>query len=174
MQQILITACLSIMLLSCTQHDTKQKETEPEIKEMDTTKESALAKTPAVVSLKTNGVDSAAALEMPLVVTPLAEAGDIGHVTFTQKTKTVFYYDAKLKKGKIKLNGIEYAIKLQYQNGTYKLTGDNVTITAANGKFEEMESDCSYGKFLFVTITLGTQTLKLDNVGVQDCSSMVE
>jgi hypothetical protein len=58
--------------------------------------------------------------------------------------------------------------------GSYKLTGSNVNITTTKGKWEEMESDCSYGKSLDVTIKMGTQVLKLSNVEVQDCSSMVE
>jgi hypothetical protein len=51
---------------------------------------------------------------------------------------------------------------------------DNVTISALNGKFEEMVSDCAYGKFADVTITQGTLKLQLHNVSVQDCAGMIE
>jgi len=59
-------------------------------------------------------------------------------------------------------------------NDGYKLYADNVTISALNGKYEDMVSDCAYGKFADVTITQGTLKLQLHNVRVQDCAGMIE
>ena len=107
-----------------------------------------------------------------LRLTPLNISGEIGHVTFSQKGKTIFYYDAQTKRGKIILNGSEYILtKIE---GSYKLSGNNVNITTTKGKWKEMESDCAYGKALVVTIKMGSQALQLNNVEVQDCQSMVE
>jgi len=152
------------VLFSCSQKNTKQTgSTETETAVKDTT-----------VPAKTERPDSTAGAPTDLVLKPLAVSGDIGFVTFTQKDKTVFYYDAKLKKGKISLNGVDHTLKLEFADKAYKLTGDGILITATEGKFDEMTSDCAYGKFKLVTVTMGSQVLKLNDVAVQDCSSMIE
>lgn len=150
-------------LLSCGQNETKQKEIE--LKEKDSTKTTVTVDT---IKTKPNQETTT----QPLILTPLEVFGDIGYVTFSQKGKTVFYYDAKSKRGKIILNGSEYI--LTKIDGSYTLSGNNVYITTTKGKWEEMESDCAYGKSLVVTIKMGTQVLQLSNVEVQDCQSMVE
>jgi len=164
-------------LLSCGQNDTKEKELELKEKELAlkekelNLREKGSIKTIAKVDTAKTNINQEATLQ-PLVLTPLKIDGDIGQVTFSQKGKTVFYFDAKSKKGKINLNGVEYI--LIKMDGSYKLSGNNVNITTTKGKWAEMESDCGYGKSLVVTIKMGTQVLKLNNVEVQDCSGMVE
>ncbi len=104
----------------------------------------------------------------PLILTPLNDSSDIGVITFSQNDETIFYYDAKSKRGKIILNGIEYI--LSEIEGSYKLSGDNVNITTTQGEWEDTESeDCGYKKSLVVTIKMGTQVLELNNVEVQHC-----
>lgn len=152
-----------ITLFSCSQHDTNQKELSITEKATDTT-------TATVDTVKANL--SEATTTQPLVLTPLQTSGDIGYVTFTQDGKTVFYYDAKSKQGKIILNGSEHT--LTKIDGSYTLSGANVSITTTKGKWAPMESDCAYGKSLVATIKMGTQTLQLNNVEVQDCQGMVE
>jgi hypothetical protein len=176
MRYLIFLVVLTTMF-SCGQNDTKQKELELKDREL-ALKEKELnlsekdsAKTTATIDTGKNNFKQEATSTL-LVLTPLNIDGNIGYVTFSQNNKTVFYFDAASKKGKIKLNGVEYIlIKME---GSYKLTGSNVNITTTKGKWEEMESDCSYGKSLDVTIKMGTQVLKLSNVEVQDCSSMVE
>jgi hypothetical protein len=106
-----------------------------------------------------------------LQITPLDIEGDLGQVTFTQKEKTIFYYDVSSKKGKVTLNGTEYTLdKYSFNSGSYKLSGKDVEIIAPNAKYKAPEGgDCSYGKFNEVTITSGANLLKLKDVEVQDC-----
>ena len=164
-------------LLSCGQNDTKQKELELKEKELALKEKELNLREKDTVKTNTT-VDTAKknlnqeVTSQPLVLTPLKIDGDIGHVTFSQNNKTVFYFDAKSKKGKINLNGADYI--LTKMEGSYKLSGNNVNITTTHGKWEAMESDCRYGKSLVVTIKMGTQVLQLKNVEVQDCSGMVE
>ena len=172
---ILIVTILT--LFSCSQSDTKQKELDLKEKELALKeKELNLREKDSVKPLaKVDTVKTKINQEstsQSLILTPLNISGDIGHVTFSQKGKTIFYFDAKSKKGKIKLNGNEYI--LNKMEGSYKFLGDKVSISTTHGKWEEMESDCGYGKLLVVTVKMGTQVLKLNNVEVQDCSSMIE
>ena len=170
-----ISLVVITIFLSCGQNGTKQNE--PEVKELSlkekelNRKEKDAVKTMATADTSKNNFNQEATSQ-PLVLTPLKIDGNIGYVTFSQNNKTVFYFDAASKKGKINLNGVEYI--LTKMEGSYKLTGGNVNITTTKGKWEEMESDCGYGKSLVVTINMGTRILKLNNVEVQDCSGMVE
>lgn len=157
-----ILSLATAMLFSCTHGDTKQNVSE--IKKADT---SSTEKQDTV-----NNSMAVQTTDQPLVLTPLDTEGDMGWVTFTQKGKTIFYYDAKTKTGKINLNGVDHVLtKLE---GSYKISGKDLSITTTKGKWAEMVSDCAYGKSLVVTIKMGAQELKLDNVEVQDCSGMVE
>ena len=165
MKHIFILTLATLLITSCNQNDTKQKEVDLNLKQKDSVRTTAKVDT---VNTKLSQDTTTQAL----ILTPLKISGDIGYVTFSQKGKTVFYYDAKSKKGKIILNGSEHV--LNKIEGSYKLSGDNVNITTTKGKWEEMKSDCAYGKSLNVTIKMGNQVLQLNNVEVQDCQSMVE
>lgn len=178
----------SFIVISCGQNNNKQKELELRereiaikekelgIKENDTSKQKLHADTLKINLSNSKQNDSISNSVKPLMVNPLSVSGDMGQITFSQNDKTIFYFDAKTKKGKIRLNGIEYVInKLQYDDeGGYKFYGSAVNITTTKGNWAEMESDCGYGTSLVVTINMGSQVLKLNNVEVQDCSSMVE
>jgi hypothetical protein len=99
--------------------------------------------------------------------------GDLGQITFSQKEKTIFYYDQKTKKGKVVLNNIEYTINkfsFDSKSNSYQLSGDKVNIDASNCKYKKQNGeDCSYGTFANVSIMQGTSVLLLQNVAVQDC-----
>ena len=171
---------ISSFLYCCNSNTTKEKEKEIELKPKELVlkekelnlrgKDSAKTSTNLVDTIKTKLSQKTPTQQLRL--TPLNISGEIGHVTFSQKGKTIFYYDAQTKRGKIILNGSEYILtKIE---GSYKLSGNNVNITTTKGKWKEMESDCAYGKALVVTIKMGSQALQLNNVEVQDCQSMVE
>ena len=162
---------LSILILvSCSQNNTTQDDST--LKVIDTERTPVFLDTQIVEDFETKKID----LETnnPLKISPLNMSNDIGHITFSQKDKTIFMYDANTKKGKVILNGKSYVLNMQNMNEGYKLYVDNVTISALNGKFEEMVSDCAYGKFADVTITQGTLKLQLHNVSVQDCAGIIE
>jgi hypothetical protein len=146
---------LSILILvSCSQNNTTQDDST--LKVIDTERTPVFLDTQIVEDFETKKID----LETnnPLKISPL----------------NMSMYDANTKKGKVILNGKSYVLNMQNMNEGYKLYVDNVTISALNGKFEEMVSDCAYGKFADVTITQGTLKLQLHNVSVQDCAGMIE
>lgn len=157
---------ISLLLISCTQNDKKQKESEQKAEIVEKQKDAE----PTVINSDTiAAVDKVTAL----AISPLDIEGDMNQVTFSQQEKTLFYYNLKSKKGKIKLNGNEYILTKYAVNstsGSYILTGDKVSIVAPNCKYAASEGgDCNYGKFAVVTITLGAGNLKLNKVDVQDC-----
>jgi len=169
---ILIT---SLLVISCGQNDTTQKE--PALKEREISlkeKEFALQQkdSSTTPNVKTDPATQVSATTA-LTVSPLNIDGDLGQVTFSQKEQTIFYYNLKSKKGKIRLNGVDYILNKYAFNssaGSYTLSGEQVTIVAPNCKFKESKGgDCGYGKFAVVTIKLGTDILILNKVEVQDC-----
>ncbi len=108
-----------------------------------------------------------------LLVTPLAESGDLGRVTFTKGEKTYFYFDRKLKKGKIVFKNVEYVLEKETfasEKDSYVFSGTQITVEVPEVKFEENTgSDCFYGKCPVVTIKSSTESTQLKNLSVQDC-----
>jgi len=163
---------ISLLVLSCSQNDTKQKELELKERELVLKEKEFELKQKDSATLKDLKTDTVTQINA-ITVSPLNTDGDLGQVTFSQKEKTIFYYNLRSKKGKIKLNGVDYILNKYAFNstsGSYTLSGDKVNIIAPNCKYAESEGgDCGYGKFDVVTITLGTDILKLNKVEVQDC-----
>lgn len=155
---------------SCSQNNNTPKETELREERQKISGKDSIGTTVNADTVKTKPVQDTIA--QPLILSPLKVDGNIGQVTFSRKGKTVFYYDATTKKGKINLNGVDHI--LTKMEGGYILSGNNVSISTTKGKWEDMVSDCAYGKSLVVTIKMGSQVLELNDVEVQDCSSMVE
>ena len=106
-----------------------------------------------------------------LSVDILSVEGQPGRVTFSQKGKTIFYYDEQTSKGMIKINGTEYPTNAyKFHTDSYTITGDGIKITAPKCKYKKNNGeDCMYGKFSAVTVQLAEQTLTLKGVEVQDC-----
>jgi hypothetical protein len=178
MRHIIFILTISFFIMSCGQNDTKQKELELKEREL-ALKEKELALKQDTANSKnptqaiTDTIQKNIAATPSLTVSPLNISGDLGQVTFSQKSKTIFYYNFGSKKGKIKLNGTEYILDKYSENyGSFKLSGAQVSINAPNCKYGKEEGgDCFYGKFSLVTITLGTDILKLNKVEVQNCPS---
>ena len=162
--------------MSCGQNDTKQKELELKerelaLKEKELTLKQDSANAKKTTQAITDTIQKNTTTITSLTVSPLNISGDLGQVTFSQKSKTIFYYNFGSKKGKIKLNGTEYILDKYSENyGSFKLSGGQVSINAPNCKYNDEEGgDCFYGKFSVVTITLGSDVLKLNKVEVQNC-----
>lgn len=167
MRITLLTLAIAALFFACGQSDSDKKETSPN--------EKTPGQGDSVAVLKADSFppkpDSIAA-QFALTVNPLEASGDLGQITFTKNDKTVFYFRTQTKKGIIRINGVDHTLN-QYSydanTNSYTLSGGTVKISAMNGKFGEMESDCSYGKFAVVTITMGNASVKLNKVEVQDC-----
>lgn len=105
-----------------------------------------------------------------LNVETIAEGADIGKVIFTQNGQPLISFNNDAQTGKIKINGkIHTLSKLAFTDNNYLLSGGDVTVTAADGEFAEMVSDCRYGDFPTVTVKLGDKETVLNNIKVQDC-----
>jgi hypothetical protein len=111
------------------------------------------------------------AVTTALTIAPLDNSGDLGQVTFSQREKTLFYYNSKTKKGEINLNGKKYELSgYSFNKDSYTLSGNGVTVNAPNCKYKENKGeDCGYGTIPEVEIKLGTSVLLLQKVDVQDC-----
>lgn len=164
MRHIFIIA-ISLLAISCGNHDKKQEE-------VIAKKQDSIPPTPVNKSDNMQ-VDNATVPKTSLLLTPQNISGNLGQVTFSQNDKTVFFYNLKTKKGTVVLNGAPQTLdKFAFDSKTlsYNLSGGTVTINAPNGKFKENKGeDCNYAKFSTVIISMGADTLKVNNVDVQDC-----
>ena len=135
-----------------------------------------------VITTDTQKIDAASSVldttfneGLTLEISPMAVDGNLGQVTFSQKGKTMFYFDYSAKKGEIILNGkkcvLNYCTFFPKDN-SYSLMSDNVGIVTTGCKFKENEgTDCFYGKIKDVMITMDNAILELHDVDVQDCPS---
>lgn len=118
-------------------------------------------------------VDSATIIpsdNQSLKVNPLNESADLGKVIFTQDDQVVIAFNTRSQTGKIMINDKEYALnKLIFTENNYEISGSGIKISAEEGNFREMVTDCVYGNFPQVKITLNQQEISLENVNVQDC-----
>jgi len=109
-----------------------------------------------------------------LTVKPLDVAGNQGQITFTINDKTVFYFDYKTQSGSIEVNSKVYKLsKINSKNDTvssYTINGDGISIAIPKCVFKENEgTDCFYGTAEKATITVGSESMTLNNITVQDC-----
>jgi hypothetical protein len=157
---LFLATTIVFMTISCGQNNSSQKEA----------KNDSLVKTPVAIATT---IDTASK-EKPiteLIITPQKKEGTLGQVTFSQNGKTLFYFVNKSKKGKIVINGTEYILKkLSFNNGTYKISGDQVTISSSKCKYNTSEGgDCAYGIFSTISLTLNGISTTINNVELQDC-----
>lgn len=160
MRQFSLIMLAGLLAVSCGSKDTKDKPAAPAdpapVNSNDNTKQDNSGIPKTVLSLGTQDV-----------------AGDLGQITFTQNEKTVFFYNLKDKKGTVVLNGVPQTLdKYAFDSETrsYTLSGGTVSINAPAGKFKVNKGeDCNYGTFDAITVTMGKDTLTLNNVAVQDC-----
>lgn len=162
MKVIFLTALVPLTLLSCQKEEKINDATE--ITQKQTTTTGTTTTTPITAEVKR------AEATATLSVEPLDEAADLGKAIFSQNDKVMISFNSVSQKGKIKINGKEYALtKLTFSDNNYEISGNGITITANNGNFQEMVSDCTYGTFPEVMVKLNGKTTVLKDVKVQDC-----
>jgi hypothetical protein len=110
---------------------------------------------------------------LELVVNPQQMEGTLGQVTFSQKGKTLFYFERKHKRGKIVINGTDYILSrfsFDSDNNSYQVSGEHVTINTSKVKWDADEGgDCAYGGVSTVTIILNGVSATIRTVKLQDC-----
>ncbi|MGC4127991.1 MAG: hypothetical protein QM564_00205 [Bergeyella sp.] len=119
-----------------------------------------------------NGIDSAitSSENETFRLEPLPEQADTGKTVFTSGGNTVISFDTQANLGMIKINGKEYILDhLEFSENNYQITGEGITITAENGNFQEMESDCLYGTFPEISVNFNNTVSKFTDIKVQDC-----
>ncbi len=105
-------------------------------------------------------------------VKPLNEEANLGKAVFTQNNQVIISFDTQSQSGKIVIDEKEYILnKLTFTENSYEISGNGIKITAEEGSFKEMTSDCLYGNFPAVKINFNNQEINLQNINVQDCPS---
>lgn len=152
-----------MLILSCGQNDTTKKESKNDSLEKKPTSLTKVTDT----ALKTDTITQ-------LIVTPQKKEGALGRATFSKNGKTLFYFVSKSDKGKIIINGTNYLLKkLLFRKGSYKISGDQVTIRTSKCKYNSDEGgDCAYGKFSTVSITVNCSSTTIKNVELPDCPDL--
>lgn len=162
MRILLLSALLPLVVMTCKQEEqVKDTATLQSTGSAAATKDSAAATIPEI---------KPAEARPELQVSPIDYHADLGRAVFTDGSKTLIGFNTETQKGEIRINNRTYTLnKLAFTDNNYEITGDGIKITAADGNFQEMTSDCSYGTFPEVKISLNGKETILKNIKVQDC-----
>ena len=176
------TIIASFIMVSCSQNSNKQKELELKERELAlkekelSLKEKEIPKSDSFVQPAKqipNGqtINVKENTDVKLVVNPQNIEVVQGQVTFQQKGKTLFYFDLEHKKGKIVLNGKEYTLKkINNNNTSYKLTGDQVEIKTSNFIDQTGDEDCLTSRVTSVLITLNNISTSVKDITITECN----
>lgn len=163
MKALLLTALLPITVLTCQQ---EEKITDTATTETTQTQLAPQTTTPATPKAELKPAE----VQPALSVETIDDGADLGKAIFTENGKTVIVFNTVSQKGKIRINGKDYVLnKYTFSENNYEISGDGVSITASNGSFQDMVSDCAYGTFPEVTVKLNGKETKLKDIKVQDC-----
>lgn len=163
MKALFLTALFPITVLTCQQEEKVTDAVTTETTPSQTAHESLPAPAPTAEMKPAKAAPE-------LTVESQDEGAALGKAIFTQNNKVMISFNSVSQKGKIKINGKDYALtKLTFSENNYEITGDGITITANNGNFQEMTSDCAYGNFPEVEVKLNGKETILKDVKVQDC-----
>lgn len=159
MKNFILYAAFTLLFLGCKQDKPVQTSEKSETAQQQSTADSA-------------AVPQIGPAENPdaLKIEPIAEDAAIGKTIFTQNGQVVIAFNTDNQQGKIKINGKDYPLnKLTFSENSYEIKGEGITITAENGDFQDMVSDCTYGNFPKININLNGKTAQLTDIKVQDC-----
>lgn len=162
MKKILLSVSVFALVISCKKGE----------KIVDQTSTDSNSQTVVTDSVKVDSATVISAKDASPKVKPLNEEVDLGKVVFTQNNQVMIAFNTKLQTGKIVIDDKEYPLnKLTFSENNYEISGNGIKITAEEGNFKEMTSDCLYGNFPKVKIKLNDKEVNLENVSVQDCPS---
>ena len=103
-------------------------------------------------------------------ITPQDVSPEQGKSVFTQSGKTLFYFDQNSNKGTINIDGKDYSLtRFDFNENNYTLSGTGVSIEATNGDFKDMVSDCVYGVFPQVKVTMNGKIINITYISLQYC-----
>lgn len=100
----------------------------------------------------------------------LEKAGEAGKVIFSKDNNAILIFDLLENTGKIKIDGKEIALnQLTFTENIYQIEGENISIVAENGDFQDMTTECIEGSFPKITITYNGQTLDIQDIKTKEC-----
>lgn len=159
MKKIFLSVSVFALFISCKKEE-KNIETNAELN----------SQTMVNDSVKADSADLISAKDPSPKVKPLNEEIDLGKVVFTQNNQVMIAFNTKVQNGKVMIDDKEYQLnRLIFSENNYEISGSGIKITAEEGNFKEMTSDCLYGNFPKVKIKLNDKEVNLENVNVQDC-----
>lgn len=100
----------------------------------------------------------------------LEKTGEAGKVIFSKDNNAILIFDLLENTGKIKIDGTEIPLnQLTFTENIYQIEGENISIVAENGDFQDMTTECIEGSFPKITITYNGQTLNIQDIKTKEC-----
>lgn len=102
----------------------------------------------------------------------LEEEPELGKVIFTEQGNTIISFNTLENRGKIKINNdIIELTQLVFTEDKYEIIGENISIIAENGDFQDSStnSDCNEGFFKKIIINYKNTPIEISNIKVENC-----
>lgn len=100
----------------------------------------------------------------------LEKTTEAGKVIFSKDNNAILIFDLLENTGKIKIDGKEIPLnQLTFTENIYQIEGENISIVAENGDFQDMTTECIEGSFPKITITYNGQTLDIQDIKTKEC-----
>jgi len=131
-------------------------------------KEGSLSNKADADSTQIQSSDSVAAFK----VDQLSDKAGEGKTIFTKNGETIISFDTRSNIGTVSIDGTKFSLnQLIFSENTYEIKGDNISIVAEDGNFDDTSSQCTSGSFPEIRITQNNHTTVLHGINVQDCTS---
>lgn len=100
----------------------------------------------------------------------LEKTSEAGKVIFSKDNNAILIFDLLENTGKIKIDGEEIPLnQLTFTENIYQIEGENISIVAENGDFQDMTTECIEGSFPKITITYNGQMLDIQDIKTKEC-----
>lgn len=100
----------------------------------------------------------------------LEKTTEAGKVIFSKDNNAILIFDLLENTGKIKIDDKEIPLnQLTFTENIYQIEGENISIVAENGDFQDMTTECIEGSFPKITITYNGQTLDIQDIKTKEC-----
>lgn len=104
------------------------------------------------------------------IVEDLGNTNEMGKVIFYKNDEKILIFNLLENAGKIRLNGKDILLhQISFTENTYTAEGENISILAENGDFQDITTECVEGTFPKMVITYNGKVTEITNIRTKEC-----
>lgn len=104
------------------------------------------------------------------IVEDLGKTNEMGKVIFYKDNEKILIFNLLEHNGKVRLNGKDILLnQISFTENTYTAEGDNISVLAENGDFQDITTECIEGHFPKIMITYNGKVTEITNIRTKEC-----